>query len=148
MYEEQCESSIRLLDRELTVTAVWSAVHGQLLLERATKQTICNTAHCSGLALKLFVHTVGAFSARHIGDLSRSRAYLVQYGLPVQTKNSATHTPKCKCRVFNKSAFLPPFPQGSPSIRPYGVTKKPAIVFSHERADRERRCSILARTGP
>ena len=27
-------------------------------------------------------------------------------------------------------------PQGSPSIRPYGVPKKPAIVFSRERPDR------------
>jgi integrase len=28
------------------------------------------------------------------------------------------------------------FPQGSPSIRPYGVTKKPAILFGDKRADR------------
>jgi DNA-binding transcriptional LysR family regulator len=34
------------------------------------------------------------------------------------------------------SAVLPVWPQGSPSIRPYGVTKKAAIVFGRERTDR------------
>jgi len=68
MYEEQCESSIRRLDSEPTVTAAWPAVHGQLLLERATKHAICNRAYCS-LALILFVLTVGAFSVRRIGVL-------------------------------------------------------------------------------
>jgi len=53
-----------------------------------------------------------------------------------------------RSRVEATEGGLEFWPQGSPSIRPYGVTKKPAIVFSHERADRERRCSILARTGP
>ena len=76
MYEEQCESSIRLLDSELTVTAAWPAVHGQLLLERPTKDAICIRA-ISSLALRLVVFTVGAFSVRRIDVSGRSRGDLV-----------------------------------------------------------------------
>ena len=78
MYEEQCESSIRLLDRELTVTGAWPAVHGQLVLERATKHAVCSNAYCN-LALILFVLTIGAFPVRRIGALGRGRAYLAPY---------------------------------------------------------------------
>jgi hypothetical protein len=101
MYEEQCESSIRLLDSELIVTAAWPALHGQLLLDRATKHAIRNSAYCS-VALILFVLTVGASSVRRIGVLGRSRAYLVPCSRRVPTKYAATRLPKHKCRVFNK----------------------------------------------
>jgi hypothetical protein len=76
MYEEQCESSIRLPDSELAVTAARPAVHGQLLLERATKHARYNRAYRS-LALRLFVFKVCAFSVGRIGVLGRSRGYLV-----------------------------------------------------------------------
>jgi len=61
MYEEQCGSSIRLLDSELTVKSAWPAVHGRLLLERATKHAIGNRAYRS-FALILFFLTVANFS--------------------------------------------------------------------------------------
>jgi hypothetical protein len=85
MYEEQCESSIRLLDSELTVTAAWPALHGQLLLDRATKHAMCNRANCS-LPLILFFLTVGVLSVRHISVLARSRAYLAPYQHRVSSK--------------------------------------------------------------
>lgn len=101
MYAEQCESSIRLLDSELTVTAAWPALHGQLLLERATKHAMCNRANCS-LPLILFFLTVGVSSVPHIGVLDRSRAYLASYQHRVPTKYGATRAPKHKCRVFTR----------------------------------------------
>jgi hypothetical protein len=78
MYEEQRESSSRLLNSELPVTAVSPAVHGQLLLERTAKHAVCIRAYCS-LALRLFVFKVVAFSVRRIGVFGRSRAYLVRH---------------------------------------------------------------------
>jgi len=79
------------------------------------------------------------FSANHHkrSDLTRADRILLY---PCESRKDAF--------VLEQSLIAKLKPQGSPSIRPYGVTKKPAIVFSHERADRERRCSILARTGP
>src|SRR5277367_3730052 len=104
MYEEQCESSIRLLDSELTVTAAWPEAHGQLVLERATKHAIGNRAYCS-LVLILFFLTVGAFSVRRTGVLGRSRAYLVPYSRRVPTKYGAIHPPS-KSAVFSIQRLL------------------------------------------
>ena len=61
MYEEQCESCIRSLDSGLTVTAAWPALHGQPLLERATKHATGNRANCS-LPLILFFLAVGVLA--------------------------------------------------------------------------------------
>lgn len=72
MYEEQRESSIRLLNRALAVIAVWPAVDGQLVLESATKHAICRRAYCS-LALILFALAVGVSSVPHFDVLGRGR---------------------------------------------------------------------------